>query len=303
MTLLLSLLGEQPIPNLIPLWHSTEFTATRFAATQTTLPVAQMLTEAIRKDPQLKHLKVEEPLILEAYDLGQARSRLVAALAEYQAQGIPVRLNLTGGTKLMSLAALQAAYGTGVPLLYVTTEQNQIIHYQSDGSETSREPIQVQISVAQYLSAHGLEVSDNQAFDPNGPRSQIAPPKEGDELEKKVERLARESDYFDDVRRGVYIRAVSGRTLVTNELDVVVTHNGRLAVCSCKSGQNLNNDDIYEVASLSRREAAGIYCGKVLVSALPEVPQALLDRAKASGVCLVYGKSVDMVANFIKTVV
>jgi len=109
--LLLSLTGEQPIPNLLPLWQFPEYTATQFAATRTTLPVVEALAAAIRQDVQLKHIEVLETLRLEAYDIAQARYALAAALVAQQAQGREVRLNLTGGTKLMSLAALQAAFG------------------------------------------------------------------------------------------------------------------------------------------------------------------------------------------------
>jgi hypothetical protein len=295
--ILLSLVGEQPIPNLLPLWQSTEYSATRFAATRTTLPVAEALMAAIRIDPQLQQLKVLDTLLLEAYDIQQARTQLASALAEYQVQSLPVCVNLTGGTKLMSLAALQAAFGTGVPLLYVTTEQNEIIHYRSDGSETGREPIKVCAGVYQYLRAHGLEASDNQNFDPNGPRSNIRPAKEGDALEEEVYRRALDSGLFDDVRRSVHIRKQSRRGPVVNELDVVVTRNGRMAVCSCKAGRQVTKENLYELASLSQREVAGIYCGKVMASALSELPTAIRDRAEANRIHLVYGSEIANIAD------
>ena len=301
--ILLSLLGEQPIPNLLPLWHAPQYTVTQFAATPTTLPLARALAEFIRHDPQLGRLTVLEPLELAAYDVQLARARLAEALAAHQLSSQQVCLNLTGGTKLMSLAALQAAFGSGVPLMYVATEQNSVIYFRSDGSEERREPIKVAITAAQYLAAHGLEVSTAPNFG-SGP---VKPRQAGgDALEKRVEALARKSGHFDDVQRNLFIRKVTKNGPVANELDVVVTRNGRLAVCSCKMidtgnarGRDIMREAIYEVASLSRREVAGIYCGKVLVNSQPVMAPAISDRAEASGVKLVYGREVVRVAEYL----
>ena len=295
--LLLSLLGEQPIPNLLPLWQHNFYTTTQFAVTRTTLPVAQTLTRAIHEDDQLKQVEVLDPILLEAYDIGQARANLAAALAFHQGKGQEVCLNLTGGTKLMSIAALQAAFGSGIRLLYVSTEENQLIYLGSDGAELERQPIQVKINVKQYLTAHGLEVGDSVSFKPNRIRYATPPPKEGDELEEMAMNLARESGFFDDVRRNVFIRKQTEREPVINELDIVAAHNGRLAVCSCKSGPKITKESIYELTSLSRREAAGIYCGKVLITDQTDLPVSLRDRARAMNVRLVYGSELPNLAH------
>jgi len=296
--LLLSLIGEQPIPNLLPLWQSNEYTATRFAVTPQTAVVAEQLSAAIRQDPQLAHLEILDPLVLEAYDIQTARARLAEALVDHARQGRQMRLNLTGGTKIMSLAMLQAAFGSGLELLYVSTQTKQIIYLASDGTEKRREEINVKIDVFQYLRPHGLEVSEHQSFAP-GRKAEKKNVKEGDPLEARVHVLAYGSGMFDDVKRNIFIRKHTDREPVDNELDLVVTYNGRMAVCSCKSG-NLTKEDIYEIASLSRREAAGIYCGKVIVSSKKKLPVSLRDRARAMGVRLVYGKEIDNVAEHLR---
>jgi hypothetical protein len=297
MTLLLSLLGEQPIPNLLPLWQYPQFTRTRFAATETTMAKALALKQAIHQDPQLQHVEVLEPLLVEAYDIRSTRAALAKALAEYQQAGQPVCLNLTGGTKLMSLAALQAAFGSSIPLLYITAEKNEMIHLASDGAEVRRELIQVKITAAQYLRAHGLEVSNHPNFDPRKEAYFSQPPLEGNFLEEQVFKKAQESGLFDDVRRNIFIRKQTKRGMVKNELDVVVTHNGKLAVCSCKTGKSVTRESIYELASLSRREAFGIYCGMALVTDQEEIAVAIRDRAQSMNVHLVYGKELENVAS------
>jgi hypothetical protein len=294
--LLLSLVGEQPIPNLLPLWQFKEYTATQLVATRTTMPVATSLRGAIQADPQLKHVAVLDTLIVEAYNIGQARGVLATALNSHLNQGREARLNLTGGTKLMSLAALQAAFGSGVRLIYVSSEENCTILLGSDGVEIERLPIQVKITVEQYLAAHGLEVGDDHSFKPDRRRYSTPPPKQGDALEMEVERLARQSGSFDDVRRGVFVRRITERGPVINELDVVVTRNGKLAVCSCKTGKRVTKETIYELSSISRREAAGIYCGKLLATDQETLLPALRDRARSMGVRLVYGKELPKIA-------
>jgi hypothetical protein len=295
-TLLLSLVGEQPIPNLLPLWQFPQYDEVQFAASPTTRAVAQQLKTALQNDPLLQHIQPLKTLELGAYDIQDARARLAAALVEHQAKGKTVHLNLTGGTKLMSLAALQAAFGSGITLMYVSTEEKTIIWLGSDGSEQRREPIRVKISVAQYLNAHGLQIEDKV-----NPFS-APPPKEGDDLEQEVEDLLQSSGDFDDVRRNVHTLLKRGKKVVRNELDLVVTRNGRLAVISCKSGtaESVTGRDnyrkaIYELSAISRREAAGIYCGKVLVSSQMELPESIRSRALESNVRLVYGAEVKHV--------
>lgn len=297
--LLLTLVGEQPIPNLLPLWQFQYLDSVQFVATNTTLPFVSRMTAAMISDPLLRRVQVFEPLVLDAYNTGSARAAIAQAIVKHQAEGREMLCNLTGGTKMMSIACLQAAYGSGVRLLYVSTQENQHIFLGSDGAEQERTPIQVCISVDQYMAAHGIETCDNPSFDPNYRSYSTPPPKEGDELELQVEEAARNSGYFDDVGRSLYIRRQTKNGHVINELDIVVTRNGRMAVASCKTG-NIENEHIYELFSLSSRESAGIYCGKVLVSSMPSLKDGVRYRSLSMGIHLVYGDEVAKVAEHLK---
>lgn len=287
--MLLTLLGEQPIPNLLPLWQFPEFDSVCFAATERTKGLAENLMKFISSDPTLQQVSVLPPLILPAYDLPEARSLIAAALSEAAAPPGNLVINLTGGTKLMSLAAMQAAYGQGVPLMYVSSEQNLILWYSSDGVEIKRQEIRVRISVEQYLLAHGIEVSDRQNFHPSEKSEANPPPKSGDWLEEAVFNAVHQSGFFDDVRRNLFIRRPGRRDKVLNELDVLVTRNGRLAVCSCKSGK-VTPSDLYELEALSNPKQFGIYCGRVFVSARPKLGKGFRERAAASRIDLVFGE-------------
>lgn len=290
--ILLTLLGEQPIPNLLPLWQYPEFSGVQFVVTPRTRSLADSLAGFIRQDQTLCHLQIYDPIEVNAYDLMETRMRLIQALLSHTSRHLPVTLNLTGGTKLMSLAAMQAAYGLAVPLLYVSSETGEMILYTSDGIEQRREEIHVAITVEQYLQVHGIECSPYQNFTDNPNYTPIRPPKEGDWLEEAVYQAALQSGKFDDVRKNLFIRRNGRNENVINELDVVVTRNGLLGVCSCKAGKIIRNDDLYELEALSSREKFGIYCGKVFVCAASEIPEGVKQRASADKIRLAFGENV-----------
>lgn len=315
---LLSLVGEQPIPVLIPLWQQwttrpfsnsptdCPFRSIQFAGSKSTMPVIASLEAVIHRESKLDGLKIQTPLIIDPYDIETTRKSLRSALDQAEAQGLDCVVNISGGTKLMALAALQAAKGSittvhelhDVRLLYVNTEKKRIMFLNTDGMETGKnEDISVKISIEQYLESHGLEVSDNQAFNPNGPYCDANPPRSGDALEQRVAALAQNSGYFDEVRRNVFIRkSIPGGKPVSNELDVVAISNGRLVVCSCKAGINLKKEMLYELAALSRREVAGIYCGKVLALGQEVIPPGICERALTDHIRLVAGPEIDRIA-------
>lgn len=286
--MLLTLLGEQPIPNLLPLWQFREFDCVRFVATDRTQPLAENLARFILSDSVLRSVSVVPTLLLPAYDLPTARALIASAIAEAGRPPGGLVINLTGGTKLMSLAAMQAAYGQAVPLMYVSSEQNLILTYSSDGVEINRRQISVQITVEQYLLAHEIEVSERINFQSASENQKPPPPKEGDWLEDMVFTAVKRSGLFDDVRRNLFIHRRGHKVKVPNELDVLATRNGRLAVCSCKSGY-VTSTDLYELEALSNPKQFGIYCGRVFVAARPKLGAGFIERAAASKIILVYG--------------
>lgn len=294
MNVLITLLGEQPLPNLMPLWQYRQFDAVQFIVSERTRELAETLAAYLPNDPQLHDLHCLPPLPVPPYDLPAASLKIGECLLQALHAGHTVTLNLTGGTKLMCLASMQAAYGLAVPLLYVSSESAEMIFYTSDGVQTRRESIDLHINVEQYLRAHAIEVSPHQSFSP-GNAPALRPPKEGDPLEEAVFEMARASRKFDDVRRNLYIRRRGRNGSVDNELDVLVTRNGMLAVCSCKSGK-ISISDLYELEALSSREKFGIYCGKVFAASQPSLRTGFIKRAAAYRIRLAYDAEVEKVA-------
>lgn len=283
---LINLVGEQPIPNLIPLWQWPDrFSSVQFAMTETTLCLFGRLKKIIESDKRLNRISVEEPLLLEAYNIQSAAETIISAASHSGSE--KVLLNLTGGTKMMSIAAFYASLEKNLNFLYVTTQKGFIIEHNPGGIEISRELVSINVSVAQYMTAYGLEI-----YNPH-PFSDLKPPKDGDELENLVYNAAVSSEKFDDVMKNVHIRRPGRVGTVKNELDVVLTWNGVMAICSCKSGRKINKEMLYELSSLSRRESAGIYCRKVFICSNNELDRSIIDRAKENDIRLIFGESLS----------
>ena len=273
----LTLVGEQPMPILMPLWQLPGITDLQFVATTQTEDIALRLEGIVKSDNALKGIRVQDRLIVSAYNLADTQNKVSQAI--YNNQNQRVLVNLTSGTKIMSLGCLQAAQTLDAQLVYVSTQTRELLFFHPVSKKEWTEKIDIAIDCFQYFNAHGFDASLNPNFKSTQPP--MMPPKEGDELENTIFQLCQESDLFDDVQKNLYVRKrLPDQAGAINELDVVVTHNGSLAICSCKSGK-LSNDPLYELSSLASRELAGIYCKKFLITShtADAVPSGIKDRA------------------------
>ena len=273
----LTLVGEQPMPILMPLWQLPGITDLQFVATTQTEDIALRLKGIVKSDNALKGIQVHNRLLVSAYNLADTQNKVSQAI--YNNQNQRVLVNLTSGTKIMSLGCLQAAQTLDAQLVYVSTQTREMLFFHPVSKKEWTEKIDIAIDCFQYFNAHGFDASLNPNF--KSPFAPIMPPKEGDELENTIFQLCKDSSLFDDVQKNLYVRKrLLQQVGAINELDIVVTHNGSLAICSCKSGK-LSNDPLYELSSLASRELAGIYCKKFLITShtADAVPSGIKDRA------------------------
>ncbi len=84
-----------------------------------------------------------------------------------------------------------------------------------------------------------------------------------------------------------------------HELDIVVIRNGRLAVCSCKSGK-YDKTYLAELEALTSREKFGIFCGKVFVSGEMKFSSYRIKEFQTNHVALVYGDELTQVAETLR---
>jgi len=301
---MIALVGKQPMPIMIPLWQQPKkITSIQFVSTKATIQQANMLADVVKADKDLKHIYVDEHIIVGAYDLDKTRTKVASTIKKNRNKTILV--NYTSGTKVMSSACLLATQDhEDSMLVYVSTEENQLLFYRPKINEEIREVINIKIDANQYFRAHGLETSLHPNFTHSKPP--VQPPKAGDALEKFAYNICKQSKLFDDVQKNLFFRKKPHEGIESsdekNELDLVVTFNGNLAVCSCKSG-NLENEAIYELTAISRTEAMGIYCSRFLITntARKDIPKIIKDRSKTGGIILISKEDLPNLPMRIKT--
>jgi hypothetical protein len=287
------------MPALLPLWASDAYDATCLVPSERTQDLAQIVSDFIKTDERLCSIKVYPYFKISPYDLEKAEKAIHKQIQLMQlAYEDEICLNLTGGTKIMSIAGMLAAMALNCSMLYVATEKNEIIQL-SPGEKLSRSiPLKVNISIQQYFAAHGIETSLDHSFSsPDQPVDR--PPKEGDALEDYVYQQVVDSGLFDDVQKGLFIRKqMRIDQPMIRELDVVVIKNGRLAVCSCKSGR-YSPDHLAELEALTAREKFGIYCGKVFASGEKHFTAYRIEEFRQNHVALVYGEKLKNISDIL----
>jgi hypothetical protein len=170
---LLSLVSEQRMQNIIPLFQR----GLRFDQVILLASARQGDTAGVEVNPRFARIagdlaaaldgragvtlwpRAVDPMLPDstasacaeiATQLGGAATQLGGSAA--------VTINFTGGTKPMSIGAYQAGLASGAPMLYVDTQQEQILHFA--GGAARAEPFALEpIRVAQMLAAHGKPIN------------------------------------------------------------------------------------------------------------------------------------------------
>lgn len=154
MTTLISLVGEQPLPNI--------FAAVGLKAQRHVLiSTGDMEPIRLRTERVLRQLLPEAKFdhsVISAYDLDEAR----AVTERYCADDKTV-VNVTGGTKLMAIGALQAAYSARAAVIYVDTANGQI-RLISSGANTPFQPRQDRlplpdVDIGTQLAVYGMKIA------------------------------------------------------------------------------------------------------------------------------------------------
>jgi len=151
----LILISGQPIPNLIPAiaWHPDVVHL---------LVSAKMERQAARIAQFLESRGIEcRKHQIDAYDMRQVEA-VCTKLLEGAAHGAVI-LNATGGTKVAAFGAFAAFRERGFPIVYFDPEKWRITWL--DGSGTPPVAAAAELSVREYLAAHGLNVIEDAGSD------------------------------------------------------------------------------------------------------------------------------------------
>ena len=122
MTLMIALIGEQALPNLLPIRHYQP-DAVLLVYTSRTEAVSNRLQALLSKDATVHMLETD------AYDIRAISLALGTELEKLKAASL--LFNLTGGTKSMVLAAYQVAQNYKAPVFYFQSEgkRSKIYYY------------------------------------------------------------------------------------------------------------------------------------------------------------------------------
>lgn len=144
------LVSDQATPNLLPIfdehWRPRRVV---LAASPQMKARAGALDEVIRK----RGVEVSHLALRNAYDYESLREDF-AAFLERDESAVSA-LNVTGGTKLMAVAAQEMFGSAGRPAFYVSIETDQIVVIGERGHSA---PLSARVKIGEYLSAHGYRL-------------------------------------------------------------------------------------------------------------------------------------------------
>jgi len=246
---LISLVGHQPIPILIPALH-LQPEANTLVYTKDTQSVADRLSS-----------------LLENCSLVRVDPYRYDSTEEQLSDHIPLdgacTFNVTGGTKLMALAAYSLASEHQHPIIYLNSQFRRNVLYSfsfQDGtfSRKDRETIDELLNIDQYLRAH------LPGYDVEGPHKEDGRISYGGEFEKAIRDVLDNAPEIDEVMVGVRPHGVAENI----EIDLVVRVKNQVGIIEAKTGGDHPKQGIDQLTTLSRRYL-GTYTHKFYIMASP----------------------------------
>lgn len=149
------LVSEQAAPNLLPILDS-QFKPKEavLIVTQKMKEKGQFLAETFKKIGVNSTIKV----LQDEFNFGLMEEEFFKLAEEYEEQN--VALNVTGATKLISIAAEHAFSALGKPIFYIDTDNNRMVFISRDNENCwiSDQVMNAKTSLDIYLSSYGGRV-------------------------------------------------------------------------------------------------------------------------------------------------
>ncbi len=247
MTILISLVGEQPAPNVLPVRH---FAPKQVALVCTKLHRTRTLAENIAA--VIGESAVRPFCETEAYRVDSIKASLRQYIEQHGWNPDALIFNLTGGTKTMAIAALELARQLGASAFYYQTEENQsLLHlYRFDGTQlTCQEPIRIEatLTIDEFLQLYIGRYAKGE-FKNDFERS----------VANVLEQLGADYEYCPNLK----LTGVGPNV----EIDGVVRFRNTIGVIEvCVHATK--KDGIDQLASVTDQKTLGTYTKKFLISA------------------------------------
>jgi hypothetical protein len=162
--LMLCLVSRQTLQNLLPILHYQP-QRVFFVSTHEEDASRVMLETVLREHG----ITCEEPVYVDAYDPAHIAQTCVAMRKRFQEEQLIV--NLTGGTKVMSLAAYRVFSQIPCEIIYTDTPNSRLLILHPEGREP--EPLRVDLDIFTYLRANG-HFTSTRPQPPWGERSNLS---------------------------------------------------------------------------------------------------------------------------------
>ncbi len=219
MTVMVALVGGQPLPNLLPARYYRPGDVL-LVYTQTTAQVFNRLKATLQKEATIHELESD------AYNIVAIAKALNNKLEEPELASHPPEFNLTGGTKAMALAAYQVAQQRSAPILYLESEgkQSRIYHYSWEHQQlraSSSELLPEIVTLSDLLNVH---------LGPGEWEEQGPGHSEGSSFEIALAEALRSHGY--EVMIGV--KAMNGQI----DIDVAMRFNNQYGIIEAKTGES-----------------------------------------------------------------
>ena len=246
---LISLVGEQPIPILLPeLFLKPD--CHYLLCTEKTENVADRLD---------KLCGTSEIILVSAYNFDLLRQNLEEKFRFEEGRW---NFNLTGGTKMMALAAYSIAAEWQIPFIYIESERRRNIlnKYAFDNNSLSRcdkKTLPKLLTIDQYLQAHlpGYEEIGYAKDEDSGKVNS------GGRFERAIHNVLKKSQVIDDMKVGVRPEGVGEQI----EIDLIVQIKNQFGLIEVKTGQS-GKEAIGQLTTAGSRDYLGTYTHRFLVS-------------------------------------
>ncbi|WP_376795014.1 restriction endonuclease [Thermogemmatispora sp.] len=275
MVTMISLIGEQPLPNFLAILHYqpnqvlclySKITKGHFDRLQSTVQNHQHLSVSIRG------------IDVDPYNMVNIIDNLKRELYQQKLVSQDLIFNLTGGTKIMSLAAYQVAQEWKAPMLYLQSEQKQatIMLYQWKDNEPQQ--IDQQEIYSEHLTLKDildLHLGTGAWYQNTKKRSDA-----GARFEQTLADLLRADGY--EILQNV--RSSDGQ----EEIDIVVRFQNRYGAieAKCKRSTPHNIEAIKQLVTSTKQLGSYVQRFYILTVPLPKEQRELVERLKIRTIIL-----------------
>lgn len=157
----LCLVSDQAMANLIPaLDRAMKPESVVLVVTDEMVKKAAWLEQILKQHG----CKVDMLPIGEAYDLYSVSERLLDWVATHEHED--VALNITGGTKVMAIAAQEVFQSNNLPVFYANISNDQLVIL---GERSEPVKLSANINVKDFLAAHGYQIMQSDKPNPSKP--------------------------------------------------------------------------------------------------------------------------------------